>query len=59
MTRSISDKIGVDPKVAGLRVIDQMYPESNPGIVVQVMVVFDGNRQVAEYVLRPLVYVAE
>jgi hypothetical protein len=59
MISSTSDKIGEAPKFVGLRVMDHVYPESNPGAVVHVITVFDGNWQVAVYVLRPLVYVAE
>jgi hypothetical protein len=43
MSKLISDKIGEAPALCGLRVIDQMYPKSKPGRVVQVMMVLDGN----------------
>jgi hypothetical protein len=53
MSRSISDKIGEAPAVPGLRVMDQMYPKSNPGTVVHVITVLDGKRQVGLYDLMP------
>jgi hypothetical protein len=59
MKRSTSDKIGDAPKVAGLRVSDHLYPEPNPGAVVHMIIVFDGNWQVAVKDLIPFEYFAE